>query len=110
MLFKKRVKGGVLLYSLLMAGVFTLLLQFYLARVSSQAVIYQARLQQQQAYVMALAVKKLNHNSTGELAFEHGKATYQLDGEQLSVQVVLNDKSYHYDFVVPKSKQEPAKS
>ena len=44
MLLKKQVRGGVLLYALFMAGIFTLLLQVYLERVVASSRQNQAQM------------------------------------------------------------------
>ena len=53
MLLKKQVRGGVLLYSLFMAGIFTLLLHVYLERVVASSRQNQAQMISSQSRLMA---------------------------------------------------------
>ncbi|EFQ56455.1 hypothetical protein HMPREF9176_0109 [Streptococcus downei F0415] len=100
MILKKRLKAGVLIYALLMAAIFVLLLQFYLDRVVANQRQNQALEQNSQSYLIAQLVKEEANGSSGTISFEEGKATYQREGERLSVKVSLSDgASYSYDFV-----------
>ena len=53
MLLKKQVKGGVLLYALLLLAIFSLVLQFYLHRQLASGQLTQAAREQATAYLMA---------------------------------------------------------
>ena len=53
MLLKKQVRGGVLLYALFMAGIFTLLLHVYLERVVASSRQNQAQMISSQSRLMA---------------------------------------------------------
>ena len=52
MLLKKQVRGGVLLYALFMAGIFTLLLHVYLERVVASSRQNQAQMTSSQSRLM----------------------------------------------------------
>ncbi|WP_105149110.1 competence type IV pilus minor pilin ComGG [Streptococcus suis] len=56
MLLKKKVKAGILLYTLLMLAVFSLLLQFYLHRQEAESRLVQVARQETTAYIMAQMV------------------------------------------------------
>ncbi len=100
MILKKRLKAGVLIYALLMAAIFILLLQFYLDRVVANQRQNKALEQNSQSYLIAQLVKEQANGSSGTISFEEGKATYQREGERLSVKVTLTaGASYSYDFV-----------
>ncbi|HFI0256120.1 TPA: competence type IV pilus minor pilin ComGG [Streptococcus suis] len=58
MLLRKKVKGGVLLYALLMLAIFSLLLQFYLNRQAAHQTNLLAQREASQAYIMAQLVKE----------------------------------------------------
>lgn len=58
MLLRKRVKGGVLLYALLMLAIFSLLLQFYLNRQAAHHTNLLAQREASQAFIMAQLVKE----------------------------------------------------
>ncbi|MFH6635554.1 competence type IV pilus minor pilin ComGG [Streptococcus suis] len=129
MLLKKKVKGGILLYALLMLAVFSLLLQFYLHRQEAESRLVQVARQETTAYIMAqmvldkveqdlqvekivagAAVSEKEANLTtgskqkedgGRVSFQEGQARYQLKGDQLLVAVELtSDGLYTYQFPV----------
>ena len=52
-LLMRQVRAGILLYAMLMAAIFALLLQFYLGRVVASERQHQAQLKHAQAYLMA---------------------------------------------------------
>ncbi|WP_165212377.1 competence type IV pilus minor pilin ComGG [Streptococcus tangpeifui] len=100
MILQKRLRAGVLIYALLMAAIFVLLLQFYLDRVVASQRQNQALANNSQAYLIAQLVKEQANQSSGEMSFEQGQAIYQKDGTALSVKVILSDgNSYCYDFI-----------
>ncbi|EHI75423.1 competence protein ComGG [Streptococcus criceti] len=100
MILQKRLRAGVLIYALLMAAIFVLLLQFYLDRVVASQRQNQALANNSQAYLIAQLVKEQANQSSGEMSFEQGRATYQKEGASLSVKVILSDgNSYCYDFM-----------
>ena len=119
MLLRKRVKGGVLLYALLMLAIFSLLLQFYLNRQAAHQTNLLAQREASQAFIMAQLVKEealdkrrveaeetsakteettASTNSiqqessaqlTGSVQFVQGQATYSQTTGYLQVQVQL---------------------
>ncbi|MBM7636720.1 competence type IV pilus minor pilin ComGG [Streptococcus saliviloxodontae] len=109
MLLRMRLRAGVLLYSLLMAAVFTLLLQFYIARVTSQSKLAQEQLLSQKAYLAALMTRQIAEQSEGRLVIEGGSVHYQKDGKQLALTVNLRDKNYQFRFP-QESKEEQSDS
>ncbi|MGT2894366.1 competence type IV pilus minor pilin ComGG [Streptococcus downei] len=100
MILQKRLKAGVLVYALLMAAIFLLLLQFYLDRVVANQRQNKALANNSQAYLIAQMVKDQAKQPSGSLSFEQGQASYQKEGQLLTVKVSLSDgASYSYDFV-----------
>lgn len=100
MILQKRLRAGVLIYALLMAAIFILLLQFYLDRVVANQRQNKALEQNSQAYLIAQLVKEQANQPSGQMTFEQGQASYHKDGKLLSVKVSLSDgASYSYDFV-----------
>lgn len=99
MLLTKKVKAGVLLYALLMASIFTLLLQFYLHRVVAAERQLQAQTLQSKAMLMAELTKDLAEGQSGSCQFSEGKSSYEKTTEHLQVTVTLNHKTYHYSYL-----------
>lgn len=101
MLLKKKVKGGILLYALLMSAVFALVLQFYLGRVVAMERQQSAQLLSTKAYLMAQMTKQVADKLEGKVSFEQGQATYEAKGGVMTVNVLLkNGQSFSYDFNV----------
>ena len=74
---KKKVKAGVLLYAITIAGIFSLLLQFYLNRQVAHQQTYVLNKEKLVAFAMA---KKSHQKATlksGERTFNLGKVTYK---------------------------------
>lgn len=99
MLLTKKVKAGVLLYALLMASIFTLLLQFYLHRVVATERQLQMQTLQSKAILMAELTKDLAEGESGSYQFSEGKSHYEQISEHLQVTVTLKQKTYHYSYL-----------
>ncbi|MBP2623605.1 competence type IV pilus minor pilin ComGG [Streptococcus oricebi] len=104
MVWRKKIEAGVLLYALLMAAIFSLLLQFYLKR----QINYQASVLRQEerlkAYAMALLTKEAARENSGQVDFVQGKSSYQREGEKLLIKVEQGDKSYQFNFYLNSKK------
>ena len=113
MIFQKNVKAGTLLYALLMMGIFSLLLQFYLQSQVAIAHGTAARKEESQAYLMAvltrdevLGVGEKDDNKEmgtrrefGEVQFTDGRTHYEETKKGLQVKVKLaSGKTYQYLF------------
>lgn len=99
MLLKKRVKGGVLIYALLMSAVFTLLLQFYLSRLVAAQEQIVAMEASNKAYLMAHLTQKNRLEARGQLQFSEGHSLYEEKQEQLLVTVALKTgQTFTYRF------------
>ncbi|EHE91980.1 ComG operon protein 6 [Streptococcus thermophilus CNCM I-1630] len=95
---KKQVRGGVLLYALFMAGIFTLLLQVYLERVVASSRQNQAQIVASQSRLMAEMTMDLVDKEAGAFSFSQGTTTYEVKGKQVIVRVASKGqiKTYRY--------------
>ncbi|MGT2866057.1 competence type IV pilus minor pilin ComGG [Streptococcus fryi] len=105
----KRVKAGVLLYSLLIASIFTLLIQFYMHRVIASERQHQAHITQNHARLVAELTKELAHEKTGQLTFNAGKSNYEINGNQLLVTVQIDSDQYQFHFLHHQGNKEKEK-
>lgn len=80
-MWKKKVEAGILLYALLMAAVFSLLLQFYLNRQVSSQRLQLFNRERTDAYAMAVLTKATAKDDNGEMEFEQGKARLSIAGK-----------------------------
>ena len=114
----KKVKAGVLLYALLMAAIFSLLLQFYLHRQVAEKRILKTSQDRLRAYALVqLALEKgKGDEKASEIHLKSGVVQLQQDTGFLHVQTEINGESY--EFVLPvreekesrKSKKEKKKT
>lgn len=105
----KRVKAGVLLYSLLIASIFTLLIQFYMHRVIASERQHQAHITQNHARLVAELTKEMAHEKTGQLIFNAGKSNYEINGNQLLVTVQIDSEQYQFHFLDHQRNKEKEK-
>lgn len=114
----KKVKAGVLLYALLMAAVFSLLLQFYLHRQVAEKRILKTSQDRLRAYALVqLALEKgKGDEKASEIHLKSGVVQLQQDTGFLHAQAKMDGESY--EFVLPvreekesrKSKKEKKKT
>ncbi|MDW7798699.1 competence type IV pilus minor pilin ComGG [Streptococcus canis] len=108
MRFKTNLKAGILLYAMLMASVFLLVLQVYLSQMTQFHKEYQA----QTAYVKARLMAEMIHQNpsqpSGHLSFKEGEATYTCRKGQQLIIIDLGHKR-RYQFQYPKRTEEEAK-
>ena len=97
----KKVKAGVLLYALLMAAIFSLLLQFYLHRQVAERWILKTSQDRLRAYALVqLALeKRKSDEKTSEIHLKSGVVQLQQDTGFLHAQAKMNGESY--EFVLP---------
>ena len=103
---KKKVKAGVLLYTVTMAAIFSLLLQFYLNR---QVAHYQdCALNKEKliAFAMAKRTKDKAEQESGEQAFNLGQVSYQNKKTNLVTRVHTPKSQYEFLFPSVKIKEE----
>ena len=109
-MWKKKVEAGILLYALLMAAVFSLLLQFYLNRQVSSQRLQLFNRERTDAYAMAVLTKATAKDDNGEMEFEQGKAVYRRQGKNLEISSQLSGgHSYSFTFVISKKDEDKAK-
>ncbi len=97
----KKVKAGVLLYALLMAAIFSLLLQFYLHRQVAERRILKTSQDRLRAYAlvqMALEKRK-SDEKTSEIHLKSGTVQLKKDTGSLHAQAEMDGESY--EFVLP---------
>ena len=97
----KKVKAGVLLYALLMAAIFSLLLQFYLHRQVAERRILKTSQERLWAYTLVqLALeKRKSDEKTSEIHLKSGAVQLRQDTGFLHAQAKMNGESY--EFVLP---------
>ena len=105
----KKVKAGVLLYALLMAAIFSLLLQFYLHRLVAESRILKTSQDRLRAYAlvqMALEKRK-SDEKTSEIHLKSGVVQLQQDTDFLHAQAKMDGESY--EFVLPVREEKESK-
>ena len=105
----KKVKAGVLLYALLMAAIFSLLLQFYLHRQVAEKRILKTSQDRLRAYALVqLALEKgKGDEKASEIHLKSGVVQLQQDTGFLHVQTEINGESY--EFVLPVREEKESK-
>ena len=107
----KKVKAGVLLYALLMAAIFSLLLQFYLHRQVAERRILKTSQDRLRAYALVqLALEKgKGDEKASEIHLKSGVVQLQQDPGFLHAQAKMDGESY--EFVLPvREEKESRKS
>ena len=98
MLKKKKVRAGVLLYALVMAGIFSLLLQFYLNRQVAHHQDYVLNKEKLVAYAMAKRTYEKANSESGQQSFDAGKATYRNDQKGFTAIVDTGKNQFEFQF------------
>lgn len=100
-----------MLYALLMAAVFSLLLQFYLNRQTAHQRNLLAQQERQEAYAIALLTKEQKLADSGQFSFNKGQSHYRQEKDQLVVNVVISDRTYDFTFAIkePKARLDKVK-
>lgn len=98
MLKKKKVRAGVLLYALVMAGIFSLLLQFYLNRQVAHHQDYVLNKEKLVAYAMAKRTYERAHSESGEQSFNVGKSTYRNDEKGFTATISTEKNQFEFRF------------
>lgn len=98
MRLNKEVRGGILLYALFMAGIFSLLLHVYLERLVANQRQNLAQIQASQSRLMAQLTVELADKASGQVSFTQGQASYELKDQELVVTVQMKGqmRTYHY--------------
>ena len=105
----KKVKAGVLLYALLMAAIFCLLLQFYLHRQVAERRILKMSQDRLRAYALVqLALeKRKSDEKTSEIHLKSGTVQLKKDTGFLHAQAEMDGESY--EFVLPVREEKESK-
>ena len=106
----KKVKAGVLLYALLMAAIFSLLLQFYLHRQVAERRILKTSQDRLRAYALVqLALeKRKSDEKTSEIHLKSGTVQLKKDTGFLHAQAKMDGESY--EFVLPVREEKENKN
>ena len=95
---KKKVRAGVLLYAVTIAGIFSLLLQFYLNRQVAHYQDYALNKEKLLAFAMAKRTYEKANSENGEQSFNVGKSTYR-NGENFftaTIDTGKNQFEFHF--------------
>ena len=98
MLKKKKVRAGVLLYALVMSGIFSLLLQFYLNRQVAHHQDYVLNKEKLVAYAMAKRTYERANSESGEQSFNVGKSTYRSDEKFFTTTISTEKNQFEFRF------------
>ena len=98
MLKKKKVRAGVLLYAVTIAGIFSLLLQFYLNRQVAHHQDYALNKEKLLAFAMAMRTYQKANSESGQQSFNAGKATYRNDQKGFTAIVDTGKNQFEFHF------------
>ena len=98
MLKKKKVKAGVLLYAVTIAGIFSLLLQFYLNRQVAHHQDYALNKEKLLAFAMAKRTYEKATSENGEQSFNVGKSTYRNDEKFFTTIIDTGKNQFEFHF------------
>ena len=105
---KKKVRAGVLLYAITIAGIFSLLLQFYLNRQVAHHQDYALNKEKLLAFAIAKRTYEKASSESGEQLFDAGKATYR--NEQKGFTTIVDTGKNQFEFQFPPLKKTDRKS
>ncbi len=108
MLKKKKVRAGVLLYAVTIAGIFSLLLQFYLNRQVAHHKDFALNKEKLAAFAMAKRSKDKAEQESGERVFNLGKVRYHNTKTGFATSVRMNKGNY--EFLFPPMKNQEKKT
>ena len=106
---KKKVRAGVLLYAVTIAGIFSLLLQFYLNRQVAHHQDYVLNKEKLLAFAMAKRTYEKASSESGEQSFDVGKATYHTDEKGFLKIVTSGKNQFEFRFSPLKKTEEKSK-
>lgn len=105
---KKKVRAGVLLYAVTIAGIFSLLLQFYLNRQVAHHQDYALNKEKLLAFAMAKRTYEKASSESGQQSFNAGKATYRNDEKGFTTTISTEKNQFEFHF--PSQKKTDQKS
>lgn len=108
MLLKRKVDGGVLIYAMLMAALFAILLQFYLDRLVASQRQSLAMQENSKAYLVAQMAQSAYEKDPTSHQFQYnvGQAQVVKEKDTMVVEVVLVETGHRYRFEFFPSHQE----
>lgn len=95
---KKKVRAGVLLYAVTIAGIFSLLLQFYLNRQVAHHQDYALNKEKLLAFAMAQRTYEIASSESGQQSFNAGKATYRNDEKFFTTTISTEKNQFEFRF------------
>ena len=95
---KKKVRAGVLLYAVTIAGIFSLLLQFYLNRQVAHHQDYALNKEKLLAFAMAKRTYEKASYESGQQSFNVGKSTYRNDQKGFTAIVDTGKNQFEFHF------------
>ncbi|MFH7333683.1 competence type IV pilus minor pilin ComGG [Streptococcus agalactiae] len=109
MILKKKLKAGILLQAIVLAAVFTLVLQFYLARILATERQYHSHLRKQEDKIVTFGksnkddFRKTGYNGRGYQPMVYGLDNCQMSQTKSMVKLVFYFKdglkrTFYYDF------------
>ena len=98
MLKKKKVRAGVLLYAVTIAGIFSLLLQFYLNRQVAHHQDYALNKEKLLAFAIAKRTYEKASSESGQLSFNAGKASYRNDQKGFTTTISTEKNQFEFRF------------
>ena len=98
MLKKKKVRAGVLLYAITIAGIFSLLLQFYLNRQVALHQDYALNQEKLLAFAMAKRTYERANSESGQQSFDLGKASYRSDEKGFTTIIDTGKNKFEFHF------------
>ena len=107
--YKKKVKAGILLYALFMAAVFSLLLQFYLNRQVSHQRIFKLSRERTKAYAMAV-LAKADEGKEEAITLNDGLVHCSQKGRLLEVRSQLAGGQTYTFFFEAEKEAQPSES
>ena len=105
---KKKVRAGVLLYAITVAGIFSLLLQFYLNRQVAHHQDYALNKEKLLAFAMAKRIYERASSESGQQSFNVGKSTYRNDEKGFTTTISTEKNQFEFHF--PSQKKTDQKS
>ena len=105
---KKKIRAGVLLYAITVAGIFSLLLQFYLNRQVAHHQDYALNKEKLLAFAMAKRTYEKASSESGQQSFNAGKATYRND--QKGFTAIVDTGKNQFEFRFPPLKKTDKKT
>ena len=106
---KKKIRAGVLLYAVTIAGIFSLLLQFYLNRQVAHHQDYALNKEKLLAFAMAQRTYEKASSESGQQSFNAGKATYRNDQKGFTTTISTEKNQFEFQFLPLKKTDDKTK-